>query len=175
MVFFSFFRRILARYPPLSSSSSSSSSSSGFRDESTKEPRPRVEAERNETRFSLIRSTSYPQCGTTRTYVGNTRIHAYTRVFALARARASSPRSRRSHPRTPFFFSSRFILRRRTGWSLSPSSFNSISPLDRLACCLTRTYPVSFLRLAPSPRARPTVSLSPSPFVLSRSNNLSTR
>lgn len=65
----------------ISSSSSSSSSSPGFRDERTKEPRPRVEAERNETRFSLIRSTSYPQCGTT--YISNARIHAYiyTRVY----------------------------------------------------------------------------------------------
>lgn len=80
------------RYPPPSfySSSSSSSSSSVFRDESTKEPRPRVEAERNETRFSLIRSTSYSQSVVPHTHT-HTRdtcadIHAYIHAaFPLAR------------------------------------------------------------------------------------------
>lgn len=132
-VFFSFFRRVRERYPPLSSSSSSpssssSSSSSRFRDESTKGPRPRAEAERNETRFPLIRSTSsYPWCGTRtrpRTFV-HACAHAYIRVytyathpraFPLARTRAPLLRSRRFHPpRTPFSLPSRFILRQRPG------------------------------------------------------------
>lgn len=86
MVFFSFFRRVRERYPPLSSSSSpsssSSSSSSGFRDESAKGPRPRAEAERNETRLSLIRSTSSnPPVWYTRA-----RTHAHTRHHTFVRA-----------------------------------------------------------------------------------------
>lgn len=181
MVFFSFFRRVRERYLPLSFSSplsSSSSSSSGFRDESTKGPRPRAEAERNETRFSLIRSTSSnPQCGTrTRTHISTyarvVRIYTYafTRIFS------------RSHPRffAPFGSTLSYSLfppfslhPPPTAWrSLSTSSSNSISPLDRLSRRLSCTSSVSFLRLVSSPLA---VRLAPSPFVLSRSNNLSTR
>lgn len=173
-VFFSFFRRVRERYPPLSfsssSPSSSSSSSSRFRDESTKGPRPRAEAERNETRFSLIRSTSsYPRCGTRtrpRTFV-----HACARVHTRTYIRNASTRiPSRSHPR---FFASfapvppsayslfpPFSLHPppTTGRSLSTSSSNSISPLDRLSRRLSRTSSVSFLRLASSPRS-PSVSL----------------
>lgn len=94
-----------------------------------REPKP------NETRFSLIRSTSSnPQRGTrtrARTHVKRTfirgyayaRVYAYTRTYANASTRVPS----RSRPRffasfapvppsrTPFFLPSRFILRQRPG------------------------------------------------------------
>lgn len=137
-----------------------------------REPKP------NETRFSLIRSTSSnPQRGTrtrARTHVKRTFIRGYAyaprvRVYAYIRKRIHA-RSLSLAPALLCFVRAGSTLSYSlfppfslhppptAGRSLSTSSSNSISPLDRLSRRLSCTSSVSFLRLVSSPRS-PSVSL----------------
>jgi len=136
MVFFSFFRRVRERYPPLLSSSSSSSSSSslsssssssGFRDESTKGPRPKP----NETKHGSLLFAPPPPTRSVVHAHAHTWTHICTRVCTRVRVyvyvNASTRIPSRSYPRffasfapvppsrTPFFLPSRFILRQQPG------------------------------------------------------------
>lgn len=153
---------------------------------STRARKSRAEAERNETRFSLIRSTSfYPQCGIvyahTHIYIHACNTRAYTRIHAYfththrARARTFPSHSRLRFFRSvraastlvyiPFLALSRFIVRRRSGRSPSSSSSNSISSLDRLTrLSLSLSLLLLFLSLFLSPpslsRAHPLAPVS---------------
>lgn len=137
-----------------------------------REPKP------NETRFSLIRSTSSnPQRGTrirarTRTHVNahlyaGTRMPACTRIYIRKRIHARSLSLApallcfvRAGSTLSYSLFPPFSLHPppTAGRSLSTSSSNSISPLDRLSRRLSCTSSVSFLRLVSSPRS-PSVSL----------------
>lgn len=139
-----------------------------------REPKP------NETRFSLIRSTSSnPQRGTrtrartrTRTHVNahlyaGMRMPACTRIYIRKRIHARSLSLApallcfvRAGSTLSYSLFPPFSLHPppTAGRSLSTSSSNSISPLDRLSRRLSCTSSVSFLRLVSSPRS-PSVSL----------------
>lgn len=137
-----------------------------------REPKP------NETRFSLIRSTSSnPQRGTrirtrTRTHVNahlyaGMRMPACTRIYIRKRIHARSLSLApallcfvRAGSTLSYSLFPPFSLHPppAAGRSLSTSSSNSISPLDRLSRRLSCTSSVSFLRLVSSPRS-PSVSL----------------
>lgn len=133
-----------------------------------REPKP------NETRFSLIRSTSSnPQRSTrTRTHVNahlyaGMRMPACTRIYIRKRIHARSLSLApallcfvRAGSTLSYSLFPPFSLHPppTAGRSLSTSSSNSISPLDRLSRRLSCTSSVSFLRLVSSPRS-PSVSL----------------
>lgn len=135
------------------------------------------ESKPNETKHgSLLFAPPPPtrQCGT-RAHA-HTHTHGTTRLYARIRtcaristyANASTRIPSRSHPRffAPFGSTLSYSLfppfslhpPPTVGRSLSTSSSNSISPLDRLSRRLSCTSSVSFLRLVSSPRS-PSVSL----------------